>query len=375
MKRYLLLFFIVSCVPGLIAGVIEVSNYGSPIYSLNASDLSMGNQWTDFLKYMEKEGLWVEYSPVATFPTESRSEYIYDQYDNTVGKQTTDYNSNFFLNSSLNFHVNYNRKPLFVSIGWEPSVLSSWKYEEVERDDFYQVIQREVIEKSISVHGATIRCGWSEGDINPVLFLSWLHGSFKNYYKTDTVESDFYQTGNGYDLGGSIKWDINWRLRLFAGAKMGARFSTPINDYTYPYSFRGGIRFRPVNSIPAELNLQVIYVPWERMEVNNLKTGYLKNVLCLSGGVQHRLRPDLWLRYGYSWNPTRINKDLIRYEYTAGLGYCNNGYCFDIGVLISKLDIHSSELNITGIGDYEDKLIEETETHFILSVSKHFEVK
>jgi hypothetical protein len=358
------------------AGVIEANKYGVYINSYDARNFSLGDCWVTSLFNAgigESEGFSIQYSPSIYIPTESRSIYLFDEFDNTVGKQTTAYNTNYLLEFPLTTHIYYNKNPMYLSIGWEGVIGSDWKFEDIERDDFYQIIRREEMESSININGIAFQGGWRIGGFKPIVEIKWLHGSFNRFYLLDTLSSEFYHKGSGYDIGGSLSYEFNWRFKTVIRANFGSRFKTPINDYEYPYRIGAGLIFRPSNRLPAVVTIEVIYTPWERMKVNGLRGEDLVNVTSISAGIEHRLKPDLFLRTGYLWNPSVISKNIIQSKFTFGVGYENWGTRFDIAGSYSTNSFTYDEVTLLGIGDYE--ILEESETRLILTITRMFEVK
>lgn len=360
----------------LYAGVIEANKYGILINSGSARDLSMGDCWvTSYFNTNTHavEGLNLQYSPSLNFPTEGRSEFIFDEYDNTVGKQTTAYNTNHFLDYPFTARLSYTKKPLYISLGWEPVIDGHWKFEDIERDDFYQITKREMRERSILINSLALRCGWEVAAVQSGIFIKWLSGTLKDYYQIDTSKFEFYEKGSGYEIGGVLNYEFNWRLKAVLKGSLGQRFNTPINDYEYPYRLGAGLIFKPVNKLPAVATVEVIYTPWERLKVNNLTGEDLVNTVSVSAGIEHRLKPGLYLRFGYRWEPTYIDKEITRSKITYGLGYEHWGFKFDIAGSFSTNSFTYDEIQLDDIGEYE--ILEESETLLILTVSKMFEVK
>ena len=352
-------------------GIIEANKYGTIINSFDAYALSMGNSWLTFSGSSvidSKEGIKIQYSPNISLPTESRSQFIFDQYDNTVGKQITGYSSNLFLDFPFTAHLCYTRKPLYFSIGTEPVIQAHWRFEDIERDDFYQITKRETREKSILINGATLRAGWKSNKFQTGIIAKWLYGGFYEYWQSlDEIDST-YHTGSGYEIGGRFSYQINWRLTAILKGSLGQRFSTPVNDYEYPYRVGAGVVFRPANRLPAVATIEIVYTPWEKLKINNLIGEDVDNTISISGGIEHRLQPGLWMRLGYSWNQSPLNKEIILSSYTGGIGYENWGFKFDLGASFSSNSFTYDEFQLANIG--EGEIVEETETRIILSITK-----
>ena len=118
-SKYLIIICIFILTGSIYGGIIDANTYGSFSNSVTARDYSMGDGWvTSLMKFGPEgeEGFVVEYSPSLSMPVESRSEYIFDEFDNTIGKQEISYTSSYFVDFPDNIHLYYNHENLGISL-------------------------------------------------------------------------------------------------------------------------------------------------------------------------------------------------------------------------------------------------------------------
>lgn len=372
-----LLFTVLILTSGLYGNLIDANLYGDFVNSTDARDYSLGDSWVsaDFNFSSQSEGWGIIYAPSALLTAESRSEYVFDSYDNTIGKQETAYSDNFFFKFPLNGSVYYRKGGIYLSAGWKPFINSEWEFEDIERDDYYQIVSHKRIESSFKIDGIYLGGSYKKGNLKFMLNTGLLRGEKSYYYKEDTSIIESSIDGTGFNLTGGISYDFNWRFRTVLKVSSGPRFNTDTLEYVYPYRLGAGVVVRPANRLPAVGIFEINYIPWSKMKVANQAQEDLEDIMIVSGGIEHRLKPGLKMRFGYRWSPSMLNRDISLSKFTGGVGFKKEGFSIDLGISYSLQSYSGTDINISGAGTLDDLIIEESGTQFLLTIKKMFEVK
>lgn len=403
----------------LSGGILETYTYGEPSYTSSARYLGMGETFiagditANPSSFASFEGTLVSIGFESSLQGERRSKKAFDSFDNTIGDVTISDNSFVYLEPTP-LVIAHSFKFANIAFQIMPKYKMDYTYERTVRDEFYvKILDIEersegnlwaysgVIAKKFGQFGAGVRVDYINGSVkyeNNRYYVDPEIGPYERSYKSDW---------EGWDFSLGLNVDVNWRLRLALFYDMGANldktnpfylelmpspaifpvliYPGPVNKIDYPAVLGLGIRLRPVNQLPATLNLDVIYTNWENLDYESPfiypsyldSTNTLNSVFSYHLGVEHLFSPETKLSFGFAYTPSYIDRSIATAEFTLGGGFLLSGFEIDIGAGISRRVYKGSDVPVdleSGVQvDIEDELsFEELGVKILTTITKHF---
>ncbi len=268
---------------------------------------------------------------------ETHSQYIFDTYDNTVGKKNIYDNS--FLYGEPSYIMGY--MPLgavSLSLGYENLISKDYTYNKTYRDDNYVILYDESEASIGNINGYFLSVSYAVWKIKAGINLSILQGDGTNEYsviyvdpaKTDSSYSIDEQY-SGVRAGAAITYSPVasleivglYHMQTIVKNSVGADYTgtdtlslSYDTDYILPNTVGLGLKYSPINRMPSSLMLNAVYERWT--ELNGAKTEY-NDIIKYSAGVTHELTPSTTLLYGILYEPYKKNNQIADVGFTCGL--------------------------------------------------------
>ncbi|MDD3803303.1 MAG: hypothetical protein PHW02_02820 [bacterium] len=268
---------------------------------------------------------------------ETRSEYIFDTYDNTVGKKNVYDNS--FLYGEPSYIMGY--MPLgvvSVSLGYENLLSKDYTYNKIYRDDNYVVLYNESQASIGNINGYFLSVSYAVWKIKTGLNVSILQGDGTNEYsiiyvdpsKTDSSYSiDEQYSGVRGGLGitysplKNLEITAVYHIQTIVKNQVGADYigsdtiSTAYDiDYILPNTAGIGVKYASQGRMPSTLMLNAVYERWT--ELNGGIAQY-NDIIKYSAGVEHELTSSVNMLYGILYEPYKMDNQIADVGFTAGL--------------------------------------------------------
>ena len=311
-----------------------------PLYSKAAgagnSDMFFNPAFNPSLMF-SKDRYYVAIGFAAVSHRETRSEYIFDTYDNTVGKKNVYDNS--FIYGEPSYIMGY--MPLGVvsmSLGYENLMSKDYTYKKTYRDDNYVILYDESQASIGNINSYFMSVSYSIWKINAGINLTILQGNGTDEYsilyvdpsKTDSSHSIDEQysgvrggIGVTYSPFKSLDVTAVYHIQTIVKNQVGADYvgvdTTSVaydSDYILPNIVGFGLKYSPVNQLPSTLMLNAVYERWS--ELNGAVADY-NDIIKYSAGVSHELTSSATLLYGLLYEPYKKNNQIADVGFTGGL--------------------------------------------------------
>ncbi len=266
---------------------------------------------------------------------ESRSEPVYDQFDNTVGYAVLYSRFNNYTTPGP-IALAFSRKWFGIGFSYDSPVDYNYSYSFTDRLDAYTVVKRETIERdgSLSRYSFSVAGNFRFFDFGVV--FSRINGNI-DYIHTlwmpdSGTQSDSFSTslsGNSFSIAGGIS--LGYRLRAVISYSSG--FSD--NNKGIPRSVDFGAELRPVMRLPARIFLRIGYDDWSLVDTTlqgQWRVHFGTNQMIFpgtsislgaavwrtpykglwtatyAGGVHHRVLPGLYLNVSFTFTPRTTSR-------------------------------------------------------------------
>ncbi len=295
---------------------------------------------------------------------ETRTQYVFDSYDNNIGEKTI-YENSYFYGEPYLMAAYIPLASFGVYLGYENLYSKDYNYDKIYRDDYYVTLFSENYQMAGNVNayflsvsykwnGLTIGGNFSimQGDattsysivyvdpsyvdstMNVVDQYSGLKGGFALSYEYDDYAATvFYHIPTILTDERSI--DIIASDTTFAASEL---------DGFLPTVFGGGFTYTPSNIRPVTLMLEAIYERWS--ELNGAFAEY-NDVIKYHLGIKHKMRKDFSMLYGILYEPYRKNNHIADVGFTLGAGYEINNIEFMLSSQYVQNQYVDSGINYT----------------------------
>ena len=268
---------------------------------------------------------------------ETHSEYIFDTYDNTVGKKNIYDNS--FLYGEPSYIMGYMPIGIVsISLGYENLISRDYTFRKTCRDDNYVILYDESEAVIGNINGYFLSVSYKFWRIRTGINLSILQGDGTSEYsiiyvdpsKTDSSHSidEQYSGVRGglaftYTFFDNLEMVGIYHVQTIVKNQVGADYiASDTNsvaydiDYILPNTVGLGIKYSPLNQIPSTLMLNAVYEKWS--ELNGAVIDY-NDIIKYSAGVIHELTSSASLLYGILYEPYKKNNQVVDVGFTGGL--------------------------------------------------------
>lgn len=268
---------------------------------------------------------------------ETRSEYIFDTYDNTVGKKNVYDNS--FLYGEPSYIMGY--MPLGIvslSLGYENLASEDYTYGKIYRDDNYVVLYEESEAANGNINGYFLSVAYEIWKIKTGVNVSILQGDGQDEYsiiyvdpsKTDS-SSSIDEQYSGIRAGAGITYSALKNLDIMLVYHMQTTVKNQVAadytasdtvsyaydvDYILPNVAGIGVKYSSEGRMPSSLMLNAVYERWSEL---NGGSGEYDDIIKYSAGVEHELTPAVNLLYGVLYEPYKMDNQVADVGFTAGL--------------------------------------------------------
>ncbi|MGE3063172.1 MAG: hypothetical protein AB7T10_06010 [bacterium] len=268
---------------------------------------------------------------------ETRSEYIFDTYDNTVGKKNVYDNS--FLYGEPSYIMGY--MPLGVvsiSLGYENLLSKDYTYNKIFRDDNYVVLYEESEASIGNINGYFLSVSYAVWKLKAGVNVSILQGDGTNEYSIIYVDPSKIDSSHSVDeqysgaRGGlGLTYSPFKNLQIMAVYHIQTSIKNQVgadyigsdtvsyaydSDYILPNTAGVGVRYFSAGSMPSSLMLNAVYERWTELNGDVLE---YNDIVKYSAGVEHELTSSVNLLYGILYEPFKMNNQVADVGFTAGL--------------------------------------------------------
>jgi len=270
---------------------------------------------------------------------ETRSVYIFDSYDNNIGKKNIYDNSNLYGEPA--YIIGYTPVAMFgLSAGYENLVSREYSYYHVVRDDNYVDKSSETLEKTGSINAYFLSLSYEFMNITLGGNFSILQGDGTESYSiiyvdpaeqdsTLSISEDYSGLRGGFSLSYNYLNLVNahliYQIPTYVTNKQDINVSTSADTsytdeiyYIMPSTIGLGIKYTPVNERPVVFMVDAFYERWT--ELNGAQAIY-NDVLKYHLGVTHLMSKNMSILYGIMYEPYKKNNNLAEIGFTAGVSY------------------------------------------------------
>jgi hypothetical protein len=283
---------------------------------------------------------------------EDRAFPYHDSFDGFVGYNTYAMNSNVYSKCAIGV-VKAFKKPHMPSLSIAAYPLYDWNYDYFEevRDESDLLIGKNIIENSKGVYAVSVGLAervipWLDLGVS----LNFLNGDgqFERSSFGDTIivldRQDLDCDGLNFNLGAAARVSRRVRLGLmyrsqanlegtakFSGKEIASPDSSRPLELTYPYSIAFGVEFRPRNDLTTRLNFDIKFTQWSKFEDKTCQTIDFDDVWQFAAGVEHKFFVGVPFRFGFRYQPSYQDKEVITTAVSFGTGFSYQGFQIDFG--------------------------------------------
>lgn len=357
MKR-ITLFSLIFLFLSLFANFLDFDNIGNFADPIDVRTFSMGNT-TLFSPTNPSlfSGTLIMIGGGLTNVNEERSVWIFDTYNNTVGKSViakNTYQNIGFYGFVLSFETDMFR----FGFNTTPYILTNYRFYDVKMDEFYVITSEQEIKKDMSIYGYTPNFGIKYGMFKGGILVSILNGNSYYYERTINDTNEIERKYKGLTFGGGFNINLEKTIELALYYNHDISIKSDSDSVVYPRKVSCGFKYTPANILPVTFIIQVDYEFWNKVKINGTEQDY-DNVLVFKTGIQHKIASGLFARLGYVYK-THYSQNVPTGKFTTGLGWEYNKTFIDLGLGFETLNFKKS-----------DTFYNETNTIFKLSVRRN----
>ncbi|MCK4524447.1 hypothetical protein KAU15_05930 [candidate division WOR-3 bacterium] len=277
---------------------------------------------------------------------ESRSQYIFDSYDNNIGEKTL-YDNSYYYGEPYFIGAYIPLSNFGVYIGYANLYSRDYNYDKIFRDAYYVTLYTDnysiegninsyFISASFNVMGFTLGGNFSilQGDASTKSNVVYVDPS-----ETDSMLS-INEQYSGLKGGFALSYNYIDRVSatifyhlptiVISERSIDIIASDTIStadrqDGFIPSIFGLGIKYTPINLRPVTLLAEAIYERWS--ELNGEYMEY-NDVIKYHIGIEHKMTKDFTTLYGILYEPYRKNNHVVDAGFTAGAVYEINNIDF-----------------------------------------------
>lgn len=280
--------------------------------------------------------------------SETRFDYIFDSYDNNIGKKTSYDNTNLYGEPAyISAYLPFSGIGLFL--GYQNLVSTDYDYSKINRDNYYVILSTEEIAQTgeINAYYLSVSYTWKwftvggniaimQGDasktynavyVDPALtdssnLISEQFSGFKGGFALTYKPDDMFDIAGFYQLPTYVK---SKRSLTYYGAD--TTLSTEEKDYSMPQIFGIGVKYRPANVRPVTFAAEAIYENWAAISGS---FGDYNDVIDYHVGIEHQMSRNISMLYGIFYEPYRRDNHIADIGFTAGMSYMINNVKFTV---------------------------------------------
>lgn len=322
---------------------LDFDNIGNFAYVVDAQSFGMGN----ILLFSPQNpssfnGTLIIVGTGLSNVNEERSRWIFDTYNNTVGKSVIARNSyqdfgyfGFILNfESDMFRFGFNSLPL---------IRTNYRFYDVNMDEFYVITSEQEIKKDISIYGYTPNVGIRYNIFKGGIAVSILNGNSNYYEKTITDTNEIERKYKGLTFGGGFNLNPEKFLEFGLYYNHDISVKSDSDSIVYPRKISCGIKYNPPNILPVTFLMQIDYEFWSKTKINGIEQDNYKDVIAFMAGVQHKLTSSLFARLGYLYK-SHYSQNVPIGIFTTGIGWEYDKTCIDLGIGFENTNFEKSEI-------------------------------
>lgn len=292
---------------------------------------------------------------------ETRSIYVFDSYDNNIGKKNVYDNSNLYGEPS--YIIGYTPVAMFgLSAGYENLVSREYSYSHTVRDDNY--VEQSVVDLqrsgginsyflslSYEIIGITIGGNFSilQGDGTESYSAVYVDPSIQD--SSNSVTEAFSGIRGGFSvsynynnlLEGHIIYQVPTYVTNRQDWTVSAASDTTYSDeiyYIMPTVAGIGVKYTPFNERPSVLMAEALFERWT--ELNGAVAEY-NDIIKYHLGVSHMMSSNFKILYGVLYEPYKKNNNIAEVGFTAGVSYAIDQTSFGVSAQYRVADYEKDE--------------------------------
>lgn len=144
--------------------------------------------------------------------------------------------------------------------------------------------------------------------------------------------------GIAYELNPRLKLGWNFTYRGSRDEKIEStiidsttRTSKSIVSRDFPISSGIALEFIPGQMLRSKFITEFEWTNWKSSTLDNSNLS-LYNTLAIRAGVEHRVLPEVPVRFGYQYSPSPFNNEMSVSYLSAGTGYERGNWIMDLGI-------------------------------------------
>ncbi|MDY6787247.1 MAG: hypothetical protein SVK54_03905 [candidate division WOR-3 bacterium] len=283
---------------------------------------------------------------------ETQARYLFDSYDNNIGKTTT-YDNSYFYGEPYYITAFIPVSSFGINLGFANLYSQDYDYEKTYRDNNYVTLYQEKISNTGSINAYFLSASYSIWHITVGGNLSIIQGDDEKTYSIMHVDPAMTDSTHNIDEEySSIKGGFSIAFEPAERFNMTAFYHLPANiknqrsidaagsdtvstadrhDGYIPTIAGFGIMYRPANIRPVTLLLEAVYERWT--ELNGPSSYDYSDIIKYHLGIKHRMGSNIEMMYGILYEPYRR---YANYNHaadagiTAGFNYTVNDVVFSL---------------------------------------------
>ncbi len=371
--------------------------YGDPIVGITARSLSMGEVGligaTGAIEGVRNpaqlsalsSGFHIEASGMFPQTIESRSFPIYDGFDGVLADNQ--YVSTSMGDAQFAIGLSFSMKseagtPWTVALVSKPSLDYYYKFKEEIRDRFstgglQDRVRGRVEDKTEGARrwsgiaasfpimqslSAGVAVGMNSGSIkSKYAFARFLDGDSAGTIEISDEPDNAHmesRIGLTYQMNDRLRFGANYTLRGSWNDKISidstSRYYVANNlrtkssntsmviNRTYPSSIGAGLEYIPGQMLRSKFNAEFEWTNWKSTDLG-VKGLELLNTMDVRLGIEHRILPEVPVRFGYRYSPSPFDKEWAVSYLSAGSGYDSKNWVIDFGVQFGHLSTKGND--------------------------------
>lgn len=269
---------------------------------------------------------------------ETRTQYVFDSYDNNIGEKTV-YDNSYFYGEPTLISAYIPLSSFGVYLGYQNLYSKDYDYEKIMRDDYYVTLFSEQYSSNgnVNAYFISVSYEWNnltvggnfsimQGDANADYAIVYVDPSMQDSAMTVTekysgLKGGFALSYKYRDLEATAFYHIPTVLSVERSIAYEAADTAILAnelDGFIPTMFGMGIMYTPANIRPVTLTGEAIYEAWSQLNGNS--TNYY-DLIKYHIGIRHKMSRDFTMMYGIFYEPFRQDNQIVDIGFSMGASY------------------------------------------------------
>lgn len=284
------------------------------------------------------EAYYIQLAFLGMHYRETRTQYVFDSYDNNIGEKTV-YDNSYFYGEPTLIAAYIPLSSFGVYLGYQNIYSKDYDYQKIMRDDYYVTLFSENYSTNGNVNTYFLSVSYEWGNLTVGGNFSILQGDANSDYTIVYVDPSYQDSSmsateqysglrGGFaaayryrDLEATAFYHIPTILAVERSMTYEASDTIVTAnklDGIIPTVFGLGIQYTPTNIRPVTMMGEVIYERWS--ELNGTNPEY-NDLIKYHLGLKHKMNEDFSLLYGIFYEPFRTDNQTVDIGFSFGAGY------------------------------------------------------